>query len=359
MMTKSAIDERKLQDFMQKVISDVGGTWSAVLVYIGDKLGLYKAMSDAGAPITSVQLAKLTGTSERYIREWLANQAAGGYIEFDPISRKYSLPIEHSLALVDDGQNPAYAIGAFQVAMSFFKDEPKISNAFSTGKGIEWMERNEDLFDGTERYFKPIYSANLTHSWIPSLQGVEGRLKKGCKVADVGCGRGSSTIIMAKAYPNSTFFGFDNHKSSIERARKIAQDEGLKGDRVSFDVVSSAVYPGYDYDLVTFFACLHDMGDPLGAAAHALHSLKPDGTLMVVEPFAHDKQEKNLNPLGRIFYATSTLVCIPTSLAQNGPALGAQAGEKQIREIITSAGFKHFRRTTYTPFNVVFEAKPS
>jgi SAM-dependent methyltransferase len=243
--------------------------------------------------------------------------------------------------------------------MSLFKDESRISSAFRKGNGIRWEDRSQDLFDGTERYFKPIYEANLTRSWIPSLQGAEEKLRKGCKVADVGCGHGTSTIVMAKAYPNSTFFGFDNHKPSIEMANKLLEEEQLGKERVFFDVASSTDYPGHDYDLVTFFACLHDFGDPVGSAVHALQSLKPDGTVMIMEPFANDQLEDNLkNPSSRIFYAISTLVCIPASLSQNGPALGAQAGERRINEIVTSAGFRHFRRAAYSPFSMVFEAKP-
>jgi SAM-dependent methyltransferase len=350
------IDEQIIQKFMDKLTLDIGSTWSAVLVYIGDKLGLYKAMLDMGGPITSDELATLTGTSERYIREWLANQAAGGYIIFDPVLQKYNLPIEHAYALVDD-KTPGCAIGAFQVAMSLFKDEHKILDAFRSGKGIEWSDRNEDLFHGTERYFKPVYTNYLTTSWIPSLEGVEKKLKSGCKVADVGCGHGISTTIMAKAYPNSAFFGFDYHASSIERARKIAELKRLEKDRVIFEVASSTDFNGRDYDLVTLFACLHDMGDPIGTVRHILRSLKPDGTLMIIEPFANDKLEDNLNPRSRIFYATSTLICIPTSLAQNGPALGAQAGTERIKEIVQGGGFKHFKCTAFTPYNMVFEAR--
>src|ERR671932_2626550 len=339
---------------MGKVLSDLGGAASSVLGYIGDKLGLYKAMYDFGKPITSQELANLTSTSERYIREWLANQAAGGYLTYDASSQKYTLPYEHAQALVNEN-SPAYVAGGFQVMMSFYLDASKLLEAFKTGKGIAWGEHDKDLYQGTERFFRPGYTANLVSSWIPALDNgkVEQRLKQegGLKVADIGCGHGISTILMAKAYPNSKFYGFDNHLPSIEYARNKAREEGLGEDRIHFEVASSTNFPipttegnntntssnndkqlqeqaEEGYDLIGFFDSLHDMEDPQGAAAHALKTLKkPDGTVMIVEPFANDKLEDNLNPIGRILYASSTMVCIPTSLSQNGPALGAQAGE--------------------------------
>ena len=370
----TTIDNEKLQQFMGKVLSDLGGAASAILVYIGDKLGLYKAMYNFAKPITSQELANLTSTSERYIREWLANQAAGGYLTYDPSSQRYTLPFEHAQALVNEN-SPAYVAGGFQVNMAFFRDEPKILEVFKTGKGIAWGEHDKDLFQGSERFFKPLYTANLVSSWIPALDNgkVEQRLKQqttGLKVADIGCGHGTSTILMAKAYPNSKFYGFDNHPSSIEYARKKAKEEGLGEDRVKFEVASSTNFPlpaateegkkgeGAYYDLIAFFDCLHDMEDPQGAAAHALKSIKPDGTVMIVEPFANDKLEDNLNPVSRLFYAGSTMVCIPASLSQNGPALGAQAGEARISQVVKAGGFKHFRRAIQTPFNIVYEAKP-
>ena len=358
-------DQEKLNQFMGKVLSDFGGAASAVLTYIGDKLGLYKAMYDFGKPITSQELANITGTSERYIREWLANQAAGGYIEYNFSSQKYSLPIEHALALINE-TSPVYAAGGFQVLMAFYKDAAKILEAFKTGNGIAWGDHDKDLFEGTERLFKPGYTANLVSSWIPALDNgnVEQTLKKGgAKVADIGCGHGVSTILMAKAYPNSKFYGFDNHPASIEYARKKAREEGLGEDRIQFEVASSTNYSApkdaeIGYDLIAFFDCLHDMEDPQGASAHASTILKkPDGVVMIVEPFANDKLEDNLNPLGRLNYAASTLVCVPASLSQNGPALGAQAGEPGISKVVKAGGFKHFRRATQTPFNIVYEAK--
>ena len=360
---------------MGKVLSDFGGAAGAILAYIGDRLGLYKAMYNFAKPITSQELANLTSTSERYIREWLANQAAGGYLTYDPSSQRYTLPFEHAQALVNEN-SPAYVAGGFQVNMAFYRDEPKILEAFKTGKGIAWGDRHKDLYEGTERFYRPGYIANLVSSWIPALDNgkVEQRLKQepGLKVADIGCGYGITTILMAKAYPNCEFYGFDNHAASIEYARNKAREEGLDDDRVRFEVASSTNFPhptaateerkkGEDaqrYDLIAFFDCLHDMEDPQGAAAHALKSIKPDGTVMIVEPFANDKLEDNLNPVGRLFYAGSTMICVPTSLSQNGPALGAQAGEARISHMVKAGGFKHFRRATQTPFNIVYEAKP-
>jgi SAM-dependent methyltransferase len=365
--SQATIDNEKLQQFMGKVLSDFGGAASSVLVYIGDKLGLYKAMSDFGKPITSEELANSTGTSERYIREWLANQAAGGYLVYDSSSQRYTLPIEHAQALVNENSS-AYVAGGFQVMMSLFRDEPKFLEVFKTGKGIAWGEHDKDLYQGTERFFRPAYTANLVSLWIPALDNgkVVQKLKQqggSVKVADIGCGHGISTILMAKAYPNCKFYGFDSHPASIEYARKKAKEEDLGEDRIQFEVASSTNYPAPKdaeggYDLIAFFDCLHDMEDPEGAAAHALSTLKkPDGTVMIVEPFANDKLEDNLNPVGRLFYAASTMVCVPASLSQNGPALGAQAGEAGISKVMKAGGFKHFKRAAQTPFNIVYEAK--
>jgi SAM-dependent methyltransferase len=370
----SNINNVLLQDFLGKVMSDLGGAYSAVLVYVGDKLGLYKAMAEAqeegegGGLITSEELASKTGTIERCVREWLANQAAGGYIKYDPFTQKYSLPKEHAMVLVDENST-AYSMGGFQATLAFFKDIQKIIEAFCTGKGLSWADHDPELYQGTERFFKPLYTANLLSSWIPSLDGgkVEDKLKKGgAFVADVGCGHGLTTIMMAKAYPSCKFVGFDNHAPSIERARQLAREggageggEGLSQDQIRFEVASSTSYPSDNkYDLIAFFDCLHDMGDPVGAASHALKSLKkPDGVVMIVEPFANDKIEDNLNPIGRLFYAASSMSCVPSSLASNGPALGAQAGEAKIAEVVKAGGFKHFRRATQTPVNLVYEAK--
>jgi SAM-dependent methyltransferase len=356
------IDEAKLKDFMGKVVNDLGATSSTVLAIIGSKLGLYKAMADS-KPVTPAELASRTGTTERYVREWLANQAAGGYISYDPNTTKYTLPPEQAMALANEN-SPVFALGGFQATMAFFRDEPKITEAFRTGKGVDWGDHDPNLYEGTERFYKPNYIANIVSSWIPSLDGgkVQEKLKGGgANVADVGCGHGISTILMAKAYPNSKFIGFDYHKPSIEVARKRAKEEGLSEDRITFEVASSTDFPSKDgegYDLIAYFDCLHDMGDPSGAASHVLKTLKPDGTWMIVEPFANDKVEDNLNPIGRMFYAASSLVCVPASLAHNGPALGAQAGERRISELVKAAGFKHFKRATQTPFILIYEAKP-
>ncbi|MBI2680124.1 MAG: methyltransferase domain-containing protein [Candidatus Solibacter usitatus] len=351
-----AIDQDKLGAFLGKAVGDLGATLSAALVVIGEKLGLYKAMAGAG-PMTSAELAGKTGTAERYVREWLAAQAAGGYVTYDAPTGRYTLPEEQAFALaVDD--SPAYLPGAFQLITSVLKDEPKLTEAFRTGKGVGWHEHDPGLFEGTERFFRPNYIANLTSSWIPALEGVEAKLKKGARVADIGCGHGASTILLAKAYPNSTFAGFDYHGPSIEKANQRAAAAGV-ADRAKFHVAKAKEFPGKDYDLVAFFDCLHDMGDPVGAAVHVRQSLAKDGTWMIVEPFAGDKVEDNLNPVGRLFYAASTMVCTGASLSQEvGLALGAQAGEARLREVVTGGGFTRFRRATQTPFNLVLEARP-
>jgi SAM-dependent methyltransferase len=360
--TPSKIDEQKLNEFMQKAVGDIASTMSAMLLIIGDKLGLYKAMAESGQPITSEELAKKTNTNERLVREWLANQIAGGYITYNTSDGKYTLPPEQAMALADEN-SPVYIHGAYQSIRSFFKDEDKFVEMFKTGKGLRWGEHHHDLFEGTARFFKPNYVGNLVSSWIPSLEEVEEKLKQGAKVADIGCGYGISTILMAKAYPNSKFYGFDNHGPSIEQAkeqvRKEEEKEAGRLGNVEFSSVSANDESiGNDYDLITFFDCLHDMGDPVGAMKFAKQSVKPDGTCMIIEPMANDKVEENLNVVGRTFYAASTLVCVPNSLADNGPALGAQAGEKKIKEIVEAAGFTKFRRATQTPFNIIYEAKP-
>jgi SAM-dependent methyltransferase len=350
-----AINEAKMQEFLGRVLADVGSAMSAILVHIGDKLGLYKSMAKSG-PVTPAEFAKRTNTAERYIREWLANQAAGGYVTYDPATGKYSLTEEQAFALADEN-SPFLMQGAFQVIPAIFKAEPRICENFRSGAGLDWCDHDRGLFEGTERFFRPGYIANLTSAWIPALDGVEATLKKGARVADVGCGHGASTIIMARAYPKSRFVGFDYHHGSVEAATKRAHDAGL-GNRVAFEVARSTDYPGEDYDFVTHFDCLHDMGDPAGAARHVRETLKRDGTWMIVEPYAGDKVEDNLNPVGRVFYAASTMVCVPASLASNGPALGAQAGEARLRAIVEQGGFTRFRRATQTPFNLVLEARP-
>ena len=352
------VDEAKLHEFIGKAVVEWGAAYGVLLTFVGDRLGLFKAMAGAGGALTPEELAKKTGTHPRIINEWLAAQAAGGFVIYNPAAGTYLLPEEQAIALTDEN-SPAYIAGEYQVIMGLFKDEEKIIEAFRTGKGLGWGDHHHYLFEGTERFFKPGYIANLTTSWIPALEGIEEKLRgeEGAKVADVGCGHGVSTILMAKAYPNSKVIGFDYHKPSIERAREQAEKEGLKN--IAFEVAGATDYPGDDYDLITFFDCFHDMGNPAGAAKHVLQTLeKKDGTWMLVEPFANDKVEDNLNPIGRAFYSGSTMICVPASLNENGPALGAQAGEERIREVVRSAGFSKFRRATQTPFNLVFEARP-
>ena len=351
---KLNVDEGKLNEFMGKALADMGAAANMSLILIGDRLGLYKAMAGAG-PMTSQELATKTGTSERYVREWLSAQAAGGYVSF--AAGKFTLPDEQAMALAVDN-SPAFIPGAYQIIASTVLDEPKVRAAFKTGEGVGWHEHNCTLFEGTERFFRPSYSAHLIDEWIPALAGVEAKLKAGATVADVGCGYGVSTILMAQAYPKSKFIGFDYHAPSIEWASASAAKAGVS-DRVTFEVASSKAFPGKGYDMVAFFDCLHDMGDPVGASKHVRKSLKPDGTWMIVEPFANDKLEDNLNPVGRIFYSLSTVVCTPASLSQEvGLGLGAQAGESRLRDVVTQGGFTRFRRATETPFNLILEARP-
>jgi 2-polyprenyl-3-methyl-5-hydroxy-6-metoxy-1,4-benzoquinol methylase len=351
-----ALDQEKLNQFLGRGVVDFGAVFHAAMVVIGDKLGLYKKLAAKG-PMNSSELAAHTGTNERYVREWLCSQSAGGYVTYESATERYSLSEEQAFALADDN-SPAFLPGAFQVALAAAKAEPKISDAFRTGAGLGWHEHDADLFVGTERFFRPGYAAHLVSSWIPALEGVDAILKQGAKVADVGCGLGASTILMAQAYPKSTFIGYDYHPLSIERARQRASEAGVT-DRVRFEIATAKEYSGKDYDFVTFFDCLHDMGDPTGAAAHVRESLKGDGTWMIVEPFAGEQVEDNLNPVGRAFYGASTLICTPASLSQEvGAALGAQAGEKRLREVVIAGGFTRFRRAAETPFNIILEAKP-
>jgi len=346
----------KLEAFMGKMLNDMGAAATSALVLVGDKLGLYKTLAQNG-PMTSAQLAEQTGTAERYVREWLAAQAAAGYVEFQPDVGTYGMSPEQAMALADE-QSPVFVAGAFEVFAAMILDEPKITAAFKTGHGVGWHEHNACLFRGTERFFRAGYMAHLVSSWLPALDGVVDKLKGGAKVADIGCGHGASTIVMAQAFSHSQFIGFDYHEASIQRARAAAQDAGISA-RCQFEVGTAKDYPGRDFDLVTFFDCLHDMGDPVGAASHVRQSLAADGTWLIVEPFAGDSTAENLNPVGRIFYSASTMFCVPASLSQEvGAALGAQAGERKIREVVTAGGFTRFRRATQTPFNLVFEARP-
>jgi len=350
------VNQDKLNAFVMKFVGDFGATLHASTVLIGEKLGLYKSLAESHGS-SPRDLALRTHTNERYIREWLSAQAAAGYVMYDPVMDKYSMTPEQAFTLADEN-SPAYLPGAFYVAASMFKAEPKLTEAFRTGKGIGWEEHTSDLFIGAEKFFRPAYSGNLVSNWLPALQGVVPKLKAGAHVADVGCGYGASTIIMAKAFPKSKFVGYDFHKPSIEYARKSAATSGVSS-QVSFEVARAQDYPKKDFDLVTFFDCLHDMGDPASAAKHVRQSLKLDGSWMIVEPYANEKTEDNLNPVGRIYYSASTMICTPASKAQEvGLALGAQASDSQLREVVMSGGFKTFRRATETPFNRVFEAKP-
>lgn len=355
-MSVQGIDEAKLEAFMGQAVVDMGAAISAPMAIIGDKLGLYRAMAGAGA-LSSQEVADRAGAAERYVREWLRNQAAAGYVEYDAGSDRYTLPDEHAMALADEN-SPFYVMGGYDVIASIFADEDKLAAAFRSGEGVGWHEHDPRLFRGTERFFRPGYQAHLVAEWIPALDGVAPKLEAGASVADVGCGHGASTVLMAQAYPQSTFVGFDYHDASIERARQAAADAGVD-DRTSFEVARAQDYAGEGYDLVCMFDCLHDMGDPVGAAGHVHRTLAPDGSWMIVEPFAGDRVEDNLNPVGRMFYAASTMICCPASLDQEvGLGLGAQAGEERLRDVIIQGGFASVRRATETPFNLVLEAKP-
>jgi SAM-dependent methyltransferase len=350
------VDGEKLMQFVFRAVDEVGATLNAALVVMGDKLGLYRALAGAG-PLSAQELAERTGTAERYVREWLNAQAAGGYVSYDPETARYALPPEQTVALTEP-DSPAYLPGFFQIALGSVMDSPTITEKARSGDGFGWHEHVHDVHEGCERFFRPGYNAHLVAEWLPGLDGVVDKLERGALVADVGCGHGASTVLMAQAFPNSTFVGFDYHGGSIDTARARAGDAGIS-DRVSFQCAPAAGYSGIGYDLVTMFDCLHDMGDPVGAARHVRQTLKPDGTWMIVEPQAGDRVEDNLNPVGRAYYAFSTLLCTPASLSQEvGLALGAQAGEARIRDVVQTGGFTRFRRVAETPFNLVFEARP-
>ena len=351
-----AVDIDKLHEFVFRAVEEVGATLNTALVVMGDRLGLYRALAGAGG-LTPAELADRTGTAERYVREWANAQAAGGYLAYDADSETYSLPPEQTVALTD-ADSPAYLPGFFQIALGSVTDSPRIVEAARSGDGVGWHEHVHDVHEGCERFFRPGYNANLVAEWLPALEGVIAKLTQGAKVADVGCGHGASTILMAQAFPNSTFVGSDYHEGSIETARARAQEAGV-ADRVRFQVAPAASYDGSDYDLVTVFDCLHDMGDPVSAVRHVLSTLKSDGTWMIVEPNAGDHVQDNFNPVGRAYYGFSTLLCTPASLSQEvGLALGAQAGEARIRDVVETGGFTRFRRVAETPFNLVFEARP-
>ena len=345
----------KLNAFIGQFVTDLGAAVHTGMVVIGEKLGLYKALVDE--PLTSAELAAKTHTDERYLREWLSSQAAGGYITYDEKTHKFSLSEEQAFTLAKE-DSPAYLPGAFELALGSLAAIPRIAESFRTGAGMGWHEHDDGVFHGCEKFFRPGYAANLVSSWIPALHDVKEKLEAGARVADVGCGKGASTILMAKAFPKSRFFGFDYHDKSIEGARETAKNEGV-ADRVTFEVAKAKEYPGKGYDFVAVFDCLHDMGDPVGAAAHVLQSLAKDGTWMIVEPFANEELKDNLNPVGRVYYSFSTLLCTPCSRSQEvGLCLGAQAGEGRIRDVVKSAGFTRFRRAAETPFNIVYEARP-
>jgi SAM-dependent methyltransferase len=349
------VDESKLMAFVGKVIGDLGAMTSAPLVVIGDQLGLYRAMAD-GQPVTAAELAGRTGTAERYVREWLAAQAASGYVSYDGDGR-YHMEPEQAVALTDE-TSPACVLGGFEAFTAAVRVAPRLAEAFRTGEGVGWHEHDPGLFRGTARFFRPGYAAHLTGSWLPALDGITAKLAAGARVADVGCGLGYSTLLMAQAYPAGSFVGYDYHLESIDAARKLAAEADITS-RVRFEVAGAKDFPGRDYDLITYFDCLHDMGDPVGALAHARSALTPDGVVMLVEPYATDDIAGNLNSLGRLFYSASTLICTPASLSQDvGAALGAQAGEARLREVARQAGFSRFRRATETPFNLVLEARP-
>jgi 2-polyprenyl-3-methyl-5-hydroxy-6-metoxy-1,4-benzoquinol methylase len=350
------VDGDKLMQFVFRAVDEVGATLNTALVVIGDKLGLYRALAGTDG-LTPEELAEQTGTAERYVREWLNAQAAGDFVSYDPDSGRYSLAPEQTVALTDS-ESPAYLPGFFQIALGSVIDSPSIMEKARSGDGFGWHEHVHDVHEGCERFFRPGYNAHLVAEWLPALDGVVEKLERGALVADVGCGHGASTILMAKAFPNSKFVGSDYHEGSIETARTKAREADV-ADRASFQAAPAAAYSGAGYDLVTMFDCLHDMGDPVGAASHVRSTLKSDGTWMIVEPNAGDRTEDNFNPVGRAYYSFSTLLCTPASLSQEvGLALGAQAGEARIREVVEAAGFSRFRRVAETPFNLVFEARP-
>ena len=351
------LNEDKLNALLGKFVGDLGATMHAGAIVIGEKLGLYKAMATPNEAVTAAELAKRTNTDERYVREWLNSNAASGYVEYDADKDAYYMTPEQSYVMTNE-ENAAYLPGAFILATSALRAVPELTERFKTGDGFGWHEHHDDLFRGCELFFRPGYIANLVGSWIPALDGIEDKLTAGAKVADVGCGLGASTILMAKAFPNSEFFGFDYHDKSIEQARVKAEAAGV-GDRVTFEVAASKAFPGDSYDFVTFFDCLHDMGDPVGAAAHVRKALKDDGTWMIVEPFANDATADNHNPVGRVYYSASTMICTPASRSQEvGLGLGAQAGEARLKSVVNGGGFTRFRRATETPFNLVLEARP-
>ena len=349
-------DPAKLEQFMAKMVGDMAAAMSGSLVITGVKLGLYGKLAKIG-PARSSQLAQELGLDERYVREWLSAQAASGFVDYDQTTDRFSMNPEQMMALANE-DSPVYVAPAFELIASGYIDEPMITNAFQSGAGVGWHEHHECLFRGCEKFFRPGYRANLVSAWLPALTGVVEKLERGAKVADIGCGAGASTIIMAAAFPASEFVGFDYHEKSIQRAREAAAEAGYLPN-LRFEIAKAKEAAGGEFDLVCCFDCLHDMGDPVGAAAHVREMLKPDGTFMIVEPMAADSLSDNINPVGRMYYSASTMICTPGSRAQEvGLALGAQAGEARLREVLESAGFSTVRRAAETPFNMVIEAKP-
>ena len=350
------MNQHKLDEFLGQLLQDLGGAFGIALVRMGYELGLYETLENEG-PLTSQELARATGLNERYLREWLSYNAASNYLAYDPSTRRFTLPAEQA-AVFADRDSPTYMVDAFDAAAAYLENQAKVQEAFKTGTGVGWGDQAGCLSCAVARFFRPGYQANLVAEWLPAMQGVVQKLERGAKVADVGCGHGYSTLIMAEAFPRSEFVGVDFHPDSIADARRHAAEHGNPGN-LRFEVATAKAYTGKDYDLVTTFDCLHDMGDPVGAAAHVRSSLKADGAWLIVEPFANDALEHNLNPVGRLYYAASTMVCVPTSLDQEvGTALGAQAGEARLREVVTAGGFRSLRRATETPFNLVLEARP-
>ena len=349
-------DPPKLEQFMHKMVGDMAAAMSGSLVITGAKLGLYKGLAELGSA-TSAELADRLGLDERYVREWLSAQAASGFVDYDATSKRFTLNPEQAMALANE-DSPVYVAPAFELIAAAYIDEPKVTDAFRSGAGVGWHEHHECLFRGTEKFFRSGYRANLTAAWVPALEGVLHKLESGAKVADIGCGHGASAIILAEAFPRSGIIGFDYHDKSIERARQAAKEAGDPAN-LRFEVASAKEAPGKDFDLVCCFDCLHDMGDPVGAARHVREMLKPDGTFMIVEPMAGDELTDNLNPVGRMFYSASTMICTPGSKAQEvGLALGAQAGEARLSVVLRQAGFTSIRRAAETPFNLVIEARP-
>jgi SAM-dependent methyltransferase len=350
------INQEKLNDFVGKMVGELSVGYGGVMASLGDKLGLYKAMKGAG-PVSSGELARRTGCAERYVREWLNSQAAAGYVDYHPRSATYELTPEQAYVLADE-DSPVYLTPAFQVVASMWADEEKALAAFRTGQGVSWNDHDERLYCGVAAFYRNAYRGSLVSEWLPSLDGVVEKLEKGATVADVGCGHGHSTVLMAQAWPNSRFWGFDGHQGSVEAARKLAAEAGV-ADRVTFEVADAAGYPELGYDLICFFDCLHDMGRPVAAAAHARKALARDGTVMLVEPYAGDRVQDNINPVGRIYYSASTTMCTAHAISENGThVLGAQAGQAQLASVIEKAGFRRFRKAMQTPFNLILEARP-